>query len=233
MDSSDFCPMRIRAYFRTGIVCDPWLPLDGVLYYQAMREAYGTQDATLPGGNQQRENEERSLVPLRVDNPDSPLWSFACSWAQWSAPTVEGTDHWNKRFDNGYADYVEFGKRRGKVIIEQGGFKSYHMPVFYRSALYAEWYAVGNKRRIGELLSTATHIGKKSSQGWGRVAKWEMEEMSEDWSTWKRGYLVKGIPALFTPLPEGSTQQTINFMHYGFRPSYYRSENQTLLAVPT
>ena len=77
---------------------------------------------------------------------------------------------------------VDFQGKRGKVIIEQGRYKAYHMPVFYRVAEQVEWYCVGDKARIEALLSTVTHIGKKRAQGWGRVIRWEVEPWPKDWS---------------------------------------------------
>jgi CRISPR type IV-associated protein Csf3 len=219
-------PLRIMAHLRTGVVTDRWLPLDTILLYQASRDAYGAQVATLPGG----ETEKQDVgMPLAIIHPDTPYWYYACSWAQpqpwWVA---EGRDHWNKRFDQGFAHLVDFGSRRGKVIIEQGQYKAYHMPVFYRVADRVEWYCIGDRERIEALLSTVTHIGKKRSQGWGRVIQWEIEPWPEDWSVWHNGQLTRGVPA-----GDVAGKGTFDFVHYGLRPSYYRQENQMMVAMPS
>jgi CRISPR type IV-associated protein Csf3 len=139
---------------------------------------------------------------------------------------VEGCDYWNKRFDSRYADLVDFGGRRGKVIIEKGPYKAYHMPIFYRAALWVEWYCVGDKAAIEYLLSTVTHIGKKTSQGWGRVIRWEIESWPEDWSVWRGDRLMRGIPV------EDVGGKPFRLLYYGIRPSYWQRENQMPLAVP-
>lgn len=217
-------PLRVRAWLRTGIVCDKYMPLDGVLLYQAHRDAFGPQDVTIPG--EYTPTGQISTLPLGIVHPGRRNWYYQCSWAQWSHE-VEGRDHWNKRFDSQFAHLVDFGNRRGKVIIEQGQYKSYHMPIFYRAALWIEWYCVGDAQRIGHLLSTVTHLGKKACQGWGRVYRWEIEGIDEDWSVWKDSRLMRGIP-----IDDAVGHGKVNLAHYGIRPSYWKSSNQMMLAVP-
>jgi CRISPR type IV-associated protein Csf3 len=224
--SDVFEPLRVTARLRTGIISDQWLPLDAILLYQASRDAYGPQIATSPGG----EPEKQGIgMPLAIVHPGEPYWYYACSWAQpqpwWAA---EGRDHWNKRFDQGFAHLVDFGGRRGKVIIEQGRYKAYHMPIFYRVADKMEWYCVGDRKRIEALLSTVTHVGKKRVQGWGRVIRWKVESWPKDWSVWRDGRLTRGVPA-----EDVAGKGMFDFVHYGLRPSYYRWENQMLLAMPS
>jgi len=218
----DYDNLRVTAKLGAGIICDRWLPLDGILLYQACREKFGPQVITTPGGVAPPDVQ----LPLAVAHSGEPHWYYACSWAQpqpwWVA---EGQDHWNKRFDSSFADLVDFGSRRGKVIIEQGPYKAYHMPVFYYVADMIHWYCVGDADRIEELLSTATHLGKKTSQGWGRVSRWMVEEWPEDWSVRRDGKLTRGVPACDADGPA-------NFTQYGLRPPYYRKENQMLVVMP-
>jgi hypothetical protein len=223
MDCNSFEALQVTAYFRSGIVSDQWLPLDAILFAQACREELGPQLATLPGGD-----DPDVSLPLAVIHSDTPYWYYACSWAQpqpwW---TAEGRDHWNKRFDSKFADLVDFSGKRGKVVIEQGRYKAYHMPLFYYVADKVEWYCVGDRTRIADLLSTVTHAGKKRVQGWGRIIRWEIESWPEDWSVWRDGKLTRGVPA-----EDVAGQGAFDFIHYGLRPSYYRAENQVLLARP-
>jgi hypothetical protein len=230
--SDSLQPLRVTAHLRTAVVSDRWLPLDAILLYQASRERFGVQVATMPGGEPEMQDVS---MPLKIIHPGMAYWYYACSWAQpqpwWVA---EGLDHWNKRFDQGFAYLVDFQGRRGKVIIEQGRYKAYHMPVFYRAADKLEWYCVGDKERIGALLSTVTHIGKKRSQGYGRVIKFSVEHISENWSVWKDGRLTRGIPQgdMLQLVQKYGKFEPFNIIHYGIRPSYYRSENQMMLAIP-
>lgn len=223
---SRFEPLKVTAHLRVGVVADQWLPLDGILLYQACRDAFGPQLATLPGGSPEKQGIE---MPLLIVHPGEPDRYYACSWAQpqpwWLA---EGRDHWNKRFDSQFAGLIDFRGRRGKVIIEQGRYKAYHMPIFYRIARQIEWYCMGDPSGLRFLLSTVTHIGKKGSQGWGRVIRWEIEPWTEDWSVWRGKKLTRGVPARDV----ADKDRPFNVAVYGIRPSYYRKENQMALMIP-
>lgn len=223
-DRYDLESLRVRAHLRTGVVADRWMPLDGILLYQAHRDKDGPQVMTVPGGYT---CQGVSTLPLGIVHPGRRNWYYQCSWAQWSHD-VEGRDYWNKRFDAQFADLVDFDSRRGKVIIEQGRYKAYHMPIFYRAALWVEWHCIGDRVEIEQLLSTVTHIGKKASQGWGRVARWEIEPWHEDWSVWRDGRLTRGIPAEDVC----DTGGPFNLAYYGIRPSYWKKSNHKMLAMP-
>jgi CRISPR type IV-associated protein Csf3 len=217
-------PLRVRAYLRTPVIADRQLPLDGILLYQAHRDKDGPQAATIPGDYS---CQGVSTLPLDIVHPGRRNWYYRCSWAQWSHE-VEGHDYWNKRFDTSFANLVDFGDRRGKVIIEQGKYKAYHMPVFYRAALWVDWYCVGDKAEIEFLLSTVTHIGKKSAQGWGRVTRWEFEPTSGDWSVVRDSRLMRGVSVDDAQVLGVEYEKA----HYGIRPSYWKANNQMWLAVP-
>jgi len=227
-DRYDLEPLHITAHLRTGVVCDRWLPLDGILLYQACRDALGPQTVTIPGGQAMQ---GVGTLPLGIVHPGRCNWYYQCSWAQpqpWWAG--EGQDHWNKRFDQGFAYLVDFQGRRGKVIIEQGRYKAYHMPLFYYATRQVEWYCIGDRTEIEYLLSTVTHLGKKASQGWGRVSRWQVEPRAEDLSVWRDDSLTRGIPVEDWQAVKG--RETFDLMHYGIRPSYYRHENQMPLVKP-
>jgi hypothetical protein len=226
-------PLRITAQFRTNVICDRWLPLDGILWYQAHRLAFGPEQATVPGGSPGAKRNGVHM-PLKIINHGTSDWYFACSWAQpqpwWFA---EDTSYWNKRFDMKYSDLVDFGKRRGKVIVEQGKYRAYHMPVFPRVAQRAFWYCLGDRQEIEFLLSTMTNIGKKPSQGWGRVL-WTVEPWDEDWSLWHDGELMRGVPRndALELIQKHGEFKPFNLVNYGLRPAYYRPEHQRDLAIP-
>lgn len=215
--------LKVTARLRSNIICDRWIPLDGIILSQACREAWGPQDAALPGGQML----EWPSLPLEIRQADTPFWYYACSWAQPQPWWVqEGKDHWNKRFDVGFAEMVDFGKRQGRVIIEKGRYKAYHMPIFYYVADMIEWYCVGNGTEIKRLLSTCAYIGKKSAQGWGRVAEWHVEVWSEDWSERRDERLTRGLPVA------AMSAIDMNPILYGIRPPYYLKENQAMVVMP-
>jgi CRISPR type IV-associated protein Csf3 len=229
MDSANM-PMRIRATLRAPVVADQWLPLDGVLFYQQTRNDLGGQDLTTPGRSSLAEPKGGPVpggrLPLAIVHARD--WYYKCSWAQWG-PHADGVEYWAKRFDNPLADLVDFRGRRGKIDTSAGEYKAYRMPLYYRAALWVEWYCVGNAEKIAPLLYMVTHLGKKSSQGWGRVARWEIEPIGEDWSIWRDGTLMRGIPRYHWPRERGVP---LHVGLYGTRPSYWDRRNQMELVLP-
>lgn len=218
--ASAYTPLRIRAYLRTGIVGDSTIPIDAVLYYAEHRHVLGAQMMTVPGGENMPNTYSGCVLPIMRVNEDGPLWYYAASFAQWPEATTEGKDHWNARIDTAYLDLVDFGKRKARIDVGAGEFKSYHMPIFYRHAEHINWYVRGLKSVIEDRLTHMTHLGKKTSQGWGRVACWEVSDWPEDWSVrGPEGRLMRAIPA-----SSGA--------YSGYRPSYWLPKNQSLCEMP-
>lgn len=221
--------LRIRAYLRSPVIGDNWLPLDGILLFQMTRMKMGRRDFSLPGasGLAQPKGDEMKGGRLPIKIVHAKDWYYRCSWAQWG-PFVDGEDFWSKRFDQRYADMIDFGGRRGRIDTSAGTYKGYRMPVYYRSALWVEWYCLGDREALEPLVYMTTHIGKKNDQGWGRVVNWEIESVPADWSIWKDGRLKRGVPKYH--LPDG--ERAVKVAMYGVRPPYWDARNQMELAVP-
>lgn len=216
---SAFRPLRIEATLECGIISDHALPIDGMLYFLIHRDKYGRQDITAPRATLLRyeENMDTSLPLARVEE-HGPHWYYAASFAQWPA-YVDGQDAWSKRLAFGRAAYLDT-ERKKTVDIAAGQYKAYRMPVYYRHALTVHWYVNGAPGEIHNLLRFATHLGKKTDQGWGSVKQWSVTPVDEDWSVRdKDGNAMRAIPA-----KEG--------ILYGYRPSYWLPKNQTICQFP-
>lgn len=215
-----FEPMKVTAYLQCPVISDAYLPIDGILHYQANRDVNGVQEITLPGEDYHPKGTKQTHMWLKVVNGGTPQWHYAASFAQWEGAVAEGQDHWNKRFDQSLAHLIDFQGRRGKVIVEQGAYKAYHMPVWYRHALEVTWYLVGDLGWVQRMLSTVTHLGKKTAQGWGAVLRWEVEPWPHDWSVWgPASQLMRAVPS-----DKG--------IRIGLRPSYWLPRNQMICEVP-
>ncbi len=230
MASLEYTPLVVTAHLRSGVIADQYLPLDGVLLAQATRRDLGAQPLTIPGASRLAQPKGEPLLggPLPIKRVHGVEWYYRCSWAQWG-PYTDGQDFWNKRFDVPLAYLVDFQGRRGVINNSAAEYKAYHMPVWYRSALWVRWYVMGNLQGISALLACVTHLGKKAAQGWGRVAGWEIAPAAEDWSLLRDGRLMRGLP------PADAARLGLSGCSlgiYGVRPSYWDKRNQITLAMP-
>lgn len=217
---SAYAPLQIRAWLRSPVVSDASLPIDGVIYAMKHRQMLGAETLTISGAPVHAQAFSGCTLPLMRVNEHGPQWFYAASFAQWPDVIVEGKDHWNCRLDTKHLDLVDFGKLKARVDIGAGAYKSHHMPIFYRHALHVDWYVMGIESELAELLIHCTHLGKKTSQGWGRVAQWEINRQTEDWSVLgPGGRLMRAIPAERGVLT-------------GFRPSYWEPRNQATCEAP-
>lgn len=220
----EYQPIRVRAFLQTPVISDQFLPLDGALYYHAVREVAGAQVVTAPNRSMIQEAHGGISLPIKHlghHNEDN-AWFYAASFAQWPSHTVEDRHTYNKRFDVAQSHMIDFGKKKAKVQTGRGRFKSYHISVYCRHALYIDWYLNADKIEIEKALRFVTHLGKKTSQGYGSVLRWEVRPWHSDWSV--RGYednrLMRAVP---TKKPS---------YKYGIRPSYWHPKHQYNAVLP-
>lgn len=127
---------------------------------------------------------------LRIDNliePDLPLakdkdgrWKTSLGFYVQYDEIVE---HWHKKINDFDAQqFVDFKGRRGKIDSRKGEFKAYRMPQLIRVISDIEFYCVGDPIKMQKYLNLVTNIGKKGSQGYGYVKKWEIEEIEDDYT---------------------------------------------------
>lgn len=203
---SEFRQLRIRAYLQTGIISDQFLPLDGILYYHLVRDMFGEQFISKPGESNIRES-AGIILPIKKAGHRDETWFYHCSFAQWPVNMVEDNTFYVKRFDLDQSDMLQ---TPAKVKISAGQYKAYHVNIYYRHCEYVEWYCIGIPDQIGRLLQFCTHLGKKTSQGWGSILQWEVKEWPEDWGIrGPGGRLMRAVPV------------NGNGFLYGIRPSYW------------
>lgn len=220
-------PLRVRAWLRSPVVSDVALPLDGMLLYQAARRRYGPKESNYPGVALYDGAADVKLPIKRRHGPRS-CWYYLCSWAQWPEHVVDGRSFWTKRLSR-HTEILDLGRAK-QVSLKGGRYRSYQMPVFYRSCLYVDWYCVGDGDAILDLLSDVWGLGKKTTQGYGRVLRWEAEPIIGDWSVWRNGDLARAVPVCDQSYKE--LDESWPKMEVGFRPSYWQSHNQAMCYIP-
>lgn len=207
-------PLKITAKLLTGqvVTADLWLPLDSILAYAWMMEHHPDKLAASTSGMRPEDILEPELPLERRGEGDD--WYWACSFALGS-PRGQQIVYYHRRFDAQESEaYVDFGKRRGKVNHKAGPYRSCRVPLMVVLVPELVWYAVGNRYEVEWLLQYITHIGKKRSQGYGRVARWTVERAEEDLSS------LRPIPD-----PEGDFEM-------GVRPPYWMRDNWRRVRMP-
>jgi hypothetical protein len=97
-----------------------------------------------------------------------PLW--ACTPLIPATETMASREYWHKRYPT---DRADFGDRMNAVTTA-GRWKEYRTPVHASSVERLHALAMGDAAAVEQLLQTVTHIGKKGSMGYGRVARWSV-----------------------------------------------------------
>jgi len=214
-----FKQLRIRAYLRCGVISDQYLPLDGILYYFLVRREMGSQEATIPGRSLVQEGANLTLPVKRAGRKDD-TWFYSCSFAQWPEHTVEDNSFKVKSGDwLRHGHYLDEGTK--KIHTGSGKFKNAHIKLYYRHALYVDWYCVGEPVELAALLRFCMHIGKNGGDGWGEVSRWEIQNWPKDWSIrGPGGKLMRAVPAQKSSVI------------YGLRPSYWEQRHIVPCKMP-
>ncbi len=121
----------------------------------------------------------------------------ACS-APIIGPAPEHVEYFGKRLAVEYADLLAPGERK-VIAITNSVYKSYHLPLIVRPVDRIVWFCVAKRRPILLALRGIKSLGKKRSQGYGVVARWEAEYVDEDYSWYAPSEAGR---VLMRPLPD-------------------------------
>lgn len=218
--------VRVMVELASPMACvDGDIRLDALLHYCILQDL--VEEAQRRG---QRTDIPRTvwtdvpmpLAKIQTDQGQDFRKIYCASFAEYEGS--ESVNRWKKRWDDEYDEMVSFGSRKEVVDHKKEHFKSYDMPLVLRSTQELTFYARGVGDEIARLLKAyLTHVGKKGSQGYGRVRSVSVQPCAEDWSVWREGRPVRSIPVELAGEIEGLRQ-----MFCGFRPPYYLPEHQCL-----
>lgn len=121
--------------------------------------------------------ERAAVVPLPLElawvSPRGlPLW--ACTPLIPAVAGIATREYWHKRYPSHRS---EFG-RQVSAVTTAGRWKEYRVPVHAQSVERLRALAIGDSEAVSHLLQAVTHIGKKGSMGYGRVAQWTVKPAS-------------------------------------------------------
>lgn len=163
----------------------------------------------------------RKAMPLELVTLDNGKQVYAASVG--FAQGCVSIARWKKRWDEQNDDRVDFGQKKAHIEHKRGHFKQYDMPLIILSTQEMVFYARGDAKKTETILKCLSHIGKKSSQGYGEIREKQIEVVDYDWSLWRDGQPMRALPMM----KEGCLVQ---FQGYSF--PYWDRRNQDVCIVP-
>lgn len=220
-ENLNFKNLEVTIQLETPVCFIGYFYLDGILQYQTLVNLLGPDFFNL-------DKNEGLVIPVPLAWVGKEKKFPACSIAQFEEG-AEGITRWRKRWDSPNDDFVDFGNKKERVEHKAGHFKCYDMPLVYHSLPEIKFYCVGNAPLILELLEPISFIGKKRSQGFGKVRKVFIDEIKEDYSVIKEGVLTRPVP-----VEEISLYSIIEgpIIQMGYKAPYYWPENIAFCFAP-
>ena len=215
--------LQVTAHMATALsVTDDWSPsLEALLEYLWL-EAKGL---ALP--NPSKDTLVKAELPLREDSLKGESF-WACS-SPFYLPESQQIDKYRKRWD--YQDkHLEWGKKKKKVNTSEGVTKSYDMPLKLINTPRIDWFIVGDRYKVVELLSTCTGIGRKRSFGKGQVYQWQVKEIEHDWSCLKNNRLTRPLP--IDLIHDTMDLQRYTFLRWGWKNPSWLPESIAMCVMP-
>lgn len=154
-----------------------------------------------------------------------------------SGPILPGCrvahEHFAKRIGLENASMLSESART--IVSTTGGWtKAYRLPLSVRPVDRVVWFIGGSRRRsLSSLLKTVRSIGKKCSQGYGRVVKWDVDQVESDWSWFAPspdGTVLMRVLPWHDSLPEGLCGFKRSFG--GFAAPYWHPDRAMDIIVP-
>ncbi len=168
----------------TGVVMFPQNPvhLDSLLAWAICPEHL------INRGLERNEIPEIQMLPLKKWHING-YWGWHAS-ALFPDGKIESLQYWRKKFRT---NRIHMAK--GSPNLMSGKHKEYNMPIPLILCNTMTAYALGNRKRITQLLERIKYIGKKGAYGKGAVTDVEVEVIEEDFSLLKGGRVMRFLPA--------------------------------------
>lgn len=134
---------------------------------------------------------------------------------------LEFTGSWKKRWANEHDHLTDFSGKKRKIRTSAGEFKAYNMPIVLNRIKEVWFYFESdNVAMVKKLLSHLWGIGKKTSQGYGEIGGFAIEEI--DFNPFE-GKVIRPVPAKVEDLKQSGT---LSVRMMGYKPPYWLPENQ-------
>ena len=122
-------------------------------------------------------------------------------------------------------------KNRINIDPGSGAYKSWRLPIRVKIINEIIWFCNGNAKGIKSLLKGIKSVGELRKVGYGRISKWNVQEIDNNYS-WYAG----DAPVLMRPLPlcHELPAKLTGFRRYfgACKAPYWHPENQMEIVIP-
>lgn len=183
------------------------------------------------------------MLPIPIERGHVDGWPVAHCSSPIYVVQHDGVEHLQKRIDsNEIGDLL--GGRRMSIHHGTGSTKAYFKPLRVRVLDRVVWFAVGygfskgkGQRRRGAVsemrrwLQKIDSIGANRQAGYGRVARWAVEDVENDWS-WYADHC--GQRVLMRPLPRPVEPDVVGWSpgYASVCPPYWHPQRHIEAAIP-
>jgi len=141
---------------------------------------------------------ELAALPIPILRRTIGGWPVGCCSSPIVAAEAETVEHFGKRLSVENARLLDPDNRR-VVATTNSWTKSYRLPLRIRAVDRIVWFAIGERRSVQHTLKQVRALGQKVSDGYGRVASWEVESGAPDVCWFADGphgrVLMRSLPA--------------------------------------
>ena len=187
-----FANLKITAYMGNHTAVSEYIRLDCVLSAAKAKELLKDEYYLNPKTAGEKNLVIKTLSEFLAFDAESSIFHASCGIGDGREFATSFSKRWNAADD----EKVNFiGKGKKIIDISRGNFKSYHKATITRAYKEIVFYARGDKEIIENLLNKYIHyLGKKGSQGFGTVIRWEVEEIENDFSLVCGGSAMRFLP---------------------------------------
>jgi len=213
---------------------DPYIHLDSFVSFAAGVESVGRDglDELEDGDEPEYWRDEMPFETYEVGDE----WVWATSSAGIVNPEGDGdstepkrwnTTRWRKRFDHDPEHQI----KETHVNTSSGEFKNYNAALPYSATDSLTFFFEGDAERTVELIEEhVPAVGKKSSQGFGRIRDVQVTDASGavESAIYHNGRVLRSLPAKFAP----TVTSGVTYQRRTVRPPYWHAANQCMAVPP-